>query len=65
MSDVDVLKWILGLVAAAVVAIFKAVWKFPEKYVLKEDFNTKMSSFDKKLDVIQSDIKQILKDRNK
>jgi len=65
MNDVDVMKWILGLASAAIVALFKTVWKFPEKYVLKEDFNAKMDSFENKLDIIQSDIKQILKEGKK
>ena len=60
MSEVDIIKWMLGLITAAIIAVVRAVWNMPEKYVLKEDFNTHMISLDKKLEVISNDIKQIL-----
>jgi hypothetical protein len=63
MEDINIIKWILGIVGASLVVIFKTVWKFPEKYVLKDDFNNSMNSVDSKLDTIQTDIKQILKEK--
>lgn len=63
MEDINIIKWVLGIVGASLVAIFKTVWKFPEKYVLKDDFNNSMNSVDSKLDTIQTDIKQILKEK--
>lgn len=62
MEDINIIKWILGIVGAFIVAILKTVWKFSEKYVLKDDFNNSMNSVDSKLDTIQTDIKQILKE---
>jgi hypothetical protein len=64
MTELDFLKWIMGLVSAAIVAVIKVIWSLPEKYVLKEDFNSRMNSVDSKLDTIQTDIKQILKEKN-
>ncbi|MCP4393949.1 MAG: hypothetical protein GY804_06745 [Alphaproteobacteria bacterium] len=63
MTELDFLKWIMGLISAAIVGLIKVIWSLPEKYVLKEDFNNRMNSVDKKLDTIQTDIKQILKEK--
>ncbi|MCP4354721.1 MAG: hypothetical protein GY793_03625 [Proteobacteria bacterium] len=63
MTELDFLKWIMGLISAAIVGLIKVIWALPEKYVLKEDFNSRMNRVDSKLDTIQTDIKQILKER--